>query len=67
MNEDYVELVGEERAESEEALLFYCYDRISDNDRPVWILKDHIRYVEKSNGDVIITIPEWLAEEKNLI
>jgi hypothetical protein len=54
---ELVDIAGEIRAETERALQFF------DGERLVWLPLSQIEV----NDDGTVTMPEWLAEEKELI
>jgi hypothetical protein len=56
-NHDLVDISGEIRARTQRAIQFY------DGARTVWLPLSQIEI----NDDDTITMPEWLAEEKELI
>jgi hypothetical protein len=56
-NHDLVDIAGEIRARTQRAIQFY------DGERTVWLPLSQIEI----NDDGTITMPEWLAEEKELI
>ena len=66
IGKNYIELSGEIRFETQPdnphggAILFY------DGEREVWLPKSQIEDMELEEGsaNIIVTIPEWLAEEK---
>lgn len=42
--------------------------RFNDGTRVVWLPKSQVEVPEHNQGDVVeITLPEWLAKEKELI
>ena len=54
---DLIDIAGEVRVDRDASILFY------DGDREVWLPKSQIEI----NGDGTVTMPEWLAQEKELI
>jgi hypothetical protein len=56
-NHDLVDIAGEIRARTARAIQFY------DGEHTVWLPLSQIEI----NNDGTITMPEWLAEEKELI
>jgi len=58
---DYIEIDGVVKAVTEKAILF------SDGTREVWIPKSQLEDMEIKHGVAMITIPEWLAIEKELV
>lgn len=56
-NHELVDVAGEIRAETAKAIQFF------DGDRTVWLPKSQIEV----NDDGTVTMPEWLALERELI
>ena len=56
-NHDLVDISGEVRAQTERAVQFY------DGTRSVWLPRSQIEI----NDDGTVTMPEWLAMDKELI
>ena len=62
MRSNVIDLTLEKRHETEKAIQF------SDGDRIVWLAKSQIECEPAGGGKLcIVTLPEWLAEEKGLI
>ena len=62
VDKNYIEVSGERKFETDKAILFF------DGRIEVWIPKRYIEDTVKDGKNMItITIPEWLAEEKELI
>jgi hypothetical protein len=63
VNKNYIELSGEIRFETERAILF-C-----DGNKEVWLPRSQIEDIDLTTSppSAVITIPEWLAENKELI
>lgn len=62
MNGAMVEVDGEIRHETANAVLFY------DGEQEVWLPQSHIAYREdRHDGTCLLEIPEWLALEKGLL
>lgn len=55
------EITVEILRESERAIL------VSDGDAQEWLPKSQIEYEGEVGQTITITIPEWIAKEKNLI
>lgn len=55
---DLIDIAGEVRGETDAAYRFF------DGDRTIWLPKSQ---VEWDSTDMTMTIPEWLAREKELI
>lgn len=58
---EHVTLTGEIRRETEKALLFF------DGERETWIPKSLIEGQSSYSDGVEITIPAWLAKDKELV
>lgn len=58
---DYIEIYGVIKAITQKAILF------DDGSREVWIPKSQLEDMEIKHGVAMITIPEWLAIEKELV
>jgi len=58
---EHISLQGEVRRETELAILFF------DGSREVWIPKSQLEDRSVYSDGVEITIPRWLAEEKELV
>jgi len=61
VDKNYVEITGQMKYETDKALLLF------DGKKEVWIPKSQIEGMEREKNMIIITIPEWLAMEKELI
>ena len=57
MRSNLVDIAGEKRHETESAILIF------DGVRAVWLPKSQV----EENDDNTFTMPEWLAQEKELI
>lgn len=51
------DFAGEKRNETPKAILVF------DGETEVWLPKSHV----EDNGDGTFTVPQWLAEEKELV
>jgi len=58
---EHVNLTGEIRRETELAILFF------DGERETWLPRSQLEEMSKHSDGVEITIPRWLAEEKELV
>lgn len=64
VNKNYVDIMVEIKHETTKALLMF------DGATEAWIPKSQIEGIDKGNGEgkeVIVTIPEWLAQDKGFI
>ena len=60
MKSDLVDISVEVKAETDAAV------KVFDGDTTCWLPKSQIE-IERLNGGVIVTMPEWLALDKGLI
>jgi hypothetical protein len=60
-DKNYIEFCGQQKGETEKAILF------DDGNKKVWLPKSQIEDITLDGDACIITIPEWLAQEKELI
>ena len=61
MADKVVDVTGEIHGETERAVRFF------DGDRTVWLPKSQIEISEEGDGTVTVSMPEWLAIEKELV
>lgn len=61
VDKNYIEITGEWRAETDRAI------RINDGTKDVWLPKSQLENIEMDGFIVTITMPEWLAHDKELI
>jgi len=62
MNKNYIEISGQKKHETDRAILFF------DGKKEIWLPKSQIEDLEeRGKGVIIVTIPEWLAVDKELI
>ncbi len=60
-NTEQIEITVEILRESDRAIL------VSDGDVQEWLPKSQIEYEGEVGQTVVVTIPTWLAQDKNLI
>lgn len=64
MKSDLVDVEMQLHAETEKAI------RVSDDgedENGVWLPKSQVEFVRKKGGIVVVTLPQWLAEQKGLV
>jgi hypothetical protein len=62
VDQNYYEITGQMKYETDKAMLLF------DGKKEVWVPKSQIEDTERMEKNmVVITIPEWLAMEKELI
>ncbi len=64
MKSDILDIKMQKHAETERAIL------VSDDgnkDHAVWLPKSQIEIEEEKDGFILVSLPEWLALEKNLV
>lgn len=58
---DYIEIAGTIKAETDKAIL------LDDGVKEVWLPKSQLEDIDRQKKIAIVTMPEWLAEVKELI
>jgi hypothetical protein len=62
MRSNVTDIMLEKRHETDKAVLFFT------GDKTVWLAKRQIEVEPAKDGKLwIVTLPEWLAEEKGLV
>jgi len=61
VDKNYIEITGQIKYETDKAILLF------DGKKEVWVPKSQIEDMEREKNMITITIPEWLAIEKELI
>lgn len=62
MKSNLAEITVERRHETASAIL------VSDGEMQVWLPKSQIEIAESGDGrTIVVTLPQWIAEEKGLV